>query len=518
MQNPAFYGSWPLNLNQYAWSPEAIQQYQNMLLTDPTLQQQMHQSQAHQAQTLQPIPLATPPATTATSIPPPPPPPPPQTHSPPPNPVTSSFSNPPPAFSPATPQPPRTPTTAPTPTTWKPDNQHYDSNPLHGHPLFRQIQPTAWSRARNVHGMDPLLLPASFLLRQGQEEFALRLLSAGRYMGLIPTRNIAESVLMSMLLKNMREKNLFIDDLAQALHEQTGQPVPSKKDQAIAYMQPLVDSITTHLQSIQPPQVKAQQLHQIHQLHAQLAKQTEKLRTHGIPPTPEKPHRRHSKTSRASAPSAPSHSAPPPQPPTPPSPDYLPQTPSPSPELNPVPPAPAAPAAETPSTPAQKAATKPAPRKRQASTQQTPPSQSRLPFSKRSRHADPPAPTPAPSPSPSPSTRPEAIDAPSSATAPTTQPLHIQHPELATVLQPTSAVLPTAYSATKIQKWIAQHNNPELTEHVREITSILTKIPKRDQPNLAETAVRFGLPMAGATSMTYKTLSQFCAAASHLAA
>ena len=196
-----------------------------MLLTDPNLQQQMHQSQMHQSQThqaqpLQHTPLATSPATTAASIPPPPPPPPPPSLSPPSTPVTSSFPNPPPAYSPSTPHPTnlphRTPSTAPTPTTWKPDSQHYDSNPLHGNPLFRQIQPTAWSRARNVHGMDPLLLPASFLLRQGQEEYALRLLSAGRYMGLIPTRNIAESVLMSMLLKNMREKNLFIDDLAQS--------------------------------------------------------------------------------------------------------------------------------------------------------------------------------------------------------------------------------------------------------------------------------------------------------------
>ena len=524
MQNPAFYGSWPLNLNQYAWSPEAIQQYQNMLLTDPTLQQQMHQPQTHPPQPLQHTPLATPPATAATSTPPPPPPPPPPSFSPPPAP--SSAPHPTPTYSQPTPHPAnlphRTPSTAPTPATWKPDSQHYDSNPLHGNPLFRQIQPTAWSRARNVHGMDPLLLPASFLLRQGQEEYALRLLSAGRYMGLIPTRNIAESVLMSMLLKNMREKNLFIDDMAQSLHERAGQPVPSKKDQAIAYMQPLVDSIVTHLQSIQPPQVKAQQLHQIHQLQAQLAKQTEKLRTHGIPPTPEKPPRRHSKTTRAAAPSAPSHSAPTPQPPTPPSPDYLPETPSPSPALNPSPPAPAAPA-ETPSLPAQKATTKSAPRKRQASSQPTPPSQSRLPFSKRPRHADPPAPIPEPSPSPSPSAHSGPTDAPNSAAASMpSQPLHIQHPELATVIQPTKPLtptaLPTAYSATKIQKWIAQHNNPELTEHVREITSILAKIPKRDQPNLAETAVRFGLPMAGATSMTYKTLSQFCAAASHLAA
>ena len=144
MQNPAFYGSWPLNLNQY-------------------LQQQMHQSQTHQPQPSQHTPLATSPATTASSIPPPPPPPPPPSISPPSTPVTTSFPNPPPAYSQSTPHPPnlphRTPSTAPTPTTWKPDSQHYDSNPLHGNPLFRQIQPTAWSRARNVHGMDPLLLP-----------------------------------------------------------------------------------------------------------------------------------------------------------------------------------------------------------------------------------------------------------------------------------------------------------------------------------------------------------------------
>ena len=257
---------------------------------------------------------------------------------------------------------------------------------------------------------------------------------------------------MSMLLKSMREKNLFIDDLAQALHEQTGPPVPSKKDQAIAYMQPLVDSITAHLQSIQPPQVKAQQLHQIHQLQAQLAKQTEKLRTHGIPSTPEKQHRRHSKTSRASAPSAPSHSAPPPQPPTPPSPDYLPETPSPSPELNPLPPAPAAPA-ETPSMPAQKATTKPAPRKR------------------RPRHVGPPAPNPAPSPSPSPSTRPEATDGP----AP--PPLQ-QHCSLFT---------------HNTQNWpqFSNPQNPWLQPH-----SPLHTVPPRSKSGLPNTTVRNSLSMS----------------------
>ena len=73
MQNTAFYGSWPLNLNQYAWSPEALQQYQNMLLTDPTLQHQMHQPQTlqpHQSQPVPHTPHTMPPATHASSTPP----------------------------------------------------------------------------------------------------------------------------------------------------------------------------------------------------------------------------------------------------------------------------------------------------------------------------------------------------------------------------------------------------------------------------------------------------------------
>ena len=231
-----------------------------MLATDPAIQQQMQQ--LHQIMP-QLYPAPTPPANTAVNTatthitpshttPPPPPPPPPPQHATPPPPQphytpTPPHQNPtiPPQIPPTMPpqHTPRIPTPNPPPATWKPDANFYDSNPLHGHPFHRQIQATAWSRAKNIQGLDPLTLPASTLMRHGQEEYALRLLSTGRYMGLIATRSIAESVMVSMMLKDFRDKGIFIDDIAQSLHQQAGNPVPSKKDQAIQYMQPLIDNI-----------------------------------------------------------------------------------------------------------------------------------------------------------------------------------------------------------------------------------------------------------------------------------
>ena len=42
-------------------------------------------------------------------------------------------------------------------------------------------------------------------MRHGSEDYALRVLSTGRYIGIVPTRNIADSVFVSMLLKELRD-------------------------------------------------------------------------------------------------------------------------------------------------------------------------------------------------------------------------------------------------------------------------------------------------------------------------
>lgn len=86
----------------------------------------------------------------------------------------------------------------------------YVETVLHGYPLYRSIQPSAWSRKRGIHGQDPLHLPMYQLLQYGVEAFSLRTLSAGRFVGLVSTRSVAESVFVSQLLRTIREANLYI--------------------------------------------------------------------------------------------------------------------------------------------------------------------------------------------------------------------------------------------------------------------------------------------------------------------
>ena len=68
---------------------------------------------------------------------------------------------------------------------------------VHGYPMYRQIQPTAWSRKRGLHGMDPLQVPLAALCRYGAQEFSLRPFSAGRFIAVVTTRTVAESPLRS---------------------------------------------------------------------------------------------------------------------------------------------------------------------------------------------------------------------------------------------------------------------------------------------------------------------------------
>ena len=107
----------------------------------------------------------------------------------------------------------------PLPSSWKQDEAHHDSNLAHGYPLFRTIQPTAWSRKKGIHGLDPLELPVHQLCRYGLQEFSLRPLIAGRFLGLVCTRSVAESVFTAQLLKSMRENAVDVDIIADYLYQ-----------------------------------------------------------------------------------------------------------------------------------------------------------------------------------------------------------------------------------------------------------------------------------------------------------
>eukprot|EP00435_Cladocopium_sp_Y103_P031608 s1590_g8.t1 len=167
----------------------------------------------------------------------------------------------------------------PLPSSWKLSEIHYDETVLHGYPLYRHIQPSAWSRKRGIHGQDPLHLPVYHLLRYGVEEFSLRTLSAGRFVGLVPTRSVAESVFVSQLLRTSREANLDIDSIAEHLHriKAPTAPVPSKQEAPVDFISPVVVSAVDLLKQIQPVRQDGLALRRVQSLEAQLKEAQAKL-------------------------------------------------------------------------------------------------------------------------------------------------------------------------------------------------------------------------------------------------
>ena len=55
------------------------------------------------------------------------------------------------------------------------------------------------------------------LLFHGPDEWTLRLLSHGRFVSMVPTRSVTESILASQLLSAIRKKQYDIDGTAEAV-------------------------------------------------------------------------------------------------------------------------------------------------------------------------------------------------------------------------------------------------------------------------------------------------------------
>ena len=65
------------------------------------------------------------------------------------------------------------------------------------------------------------------------------------FVGLVPTRSVAESVFVSQLLRTIREANLDIDSIAEHLHRTKAPtaPVPSKQEAPVDFISPVVVSV-----------------------------------------------------------------------------------------------------------------------------------------------------------------------------------------------------------------------------------------------------------------------------------
>ena len=117
---------------------------------------------------------------------------------------------------------------------------HFDDTVVYSHRFHRVIQPSAWSRKRGLAGTNPLTVPIGLLTRHGASEFSLRALSEVRFLRVVTTRSIPESVFLSQLVKAIRDSGIDIDATAESLHRRRdpNAVVPSKVDSPGEFLQP----------------------------------------------------------------------------------------------------------------------------------------------------------------------------------------------------------------------------------------------------------------------------------------
>ena len=118
---------------------------------------------------------------------------------------------------------------------------------------------------------------------------------------------MAESVFVTHLLQEIREKRLDLDGVAETLHTKQGTEVPSKTTQARAFHAPLINLLIQQLQSHSPAPAEGTALRALKNTTDELARAKQKLHILGNPLTPVK------SASHATGSGVPSH---PPTPPT----------------------------------------------------------------------------------------------------------------------------------------------------------------------------------------------------------
>ena len=144
---------------------------------------------------------------------------------------------------------------------WKTTATMFDDEPMYGHKFHKTVQPTAWSRRKNRCGLNPLTIPIGLLTRHGASEYGLRLHSEGRFMGIITTRTIAESVFGAQLPKAMRDQGVDIYTLSEHLHRTADpEPIPTKSEDPVNFMSPLIHAVVSKLKELSPTKQDTQAL------------------------------------------------------------------------------------------------------------------------------------------------------------------------------------------------------------------------------------------------------------------
>ena len=121
---------------------------------------------------------------------------------------------------------------------------------IEGIQLKRHVESTAWSSKQGLAGRALDKITLADLTYRGWHEQSLRYLSHGRFTSVVFTKNVSESVFVSKLLTGLRESNIDLDRLAEHVHRHQGHHVPSKHEDALQFMEPLVDHVVMSLNQL----------------------------------------------------------------------------------------------------------------------------------------------------------------------------------------------------------------------------------------------------------------------------
>ena len=147
-----------------------------------------------------------------------------------------------------------------------------DSRVIFGSQMYRQIQSAPWSRKAGLAGKDMQQISVADVSYRGWNEGSLRYLSAGKYVGVVWTKSVAENVFCDQIASTLRTSDIRIDDLVIECwrKEHPDQPIPDKIQDPAQFMKPLVDQVILTTQQYQPAKAAQPPDLRIQELEAEL--------------------------------------------------------------------------------------------------------------------------------------------------------------------------------------------------------------------------------------------------------
>ena len=108
------------------------------------------------------------------------------------------------------------------PSSFQPDNEHFDTKHQYGLTFPRQVTATAWSQRYQLAGRPIESVHLHELAYMGWSNWNLRALANGKFTSIVFARSIKESIFFHHLSVKLRDEHIDLDDVAAAYCDQQG--------------------------------------------------------------------------------------------------------------------------------------------------------------------------------------------------------------------------------------------------------------------------------------------------------